>query len=64
MLACPDMLFLTRHSVGREVLGPGVTRAEWRQLATKHQLQGVRTRCPVWRCKHEIFISAELVDNY
>ena len=44
MLACPDMLFLTRHSVGREVLGPGVTRAEWRQLATKHQLQGVRTR--------------------
>ena len=44
MLACPDMLFLTRHSVGREVLGPGVTRQEWRQLATKHQLQGVRTR--------------------
>ena len=43
MLACPDMMFLTRHSLGRAVLGPGVTRQEWRQLATKHQLQGVRT---------------------
>ena len=41
-LACPDIMFFTRGSLGQEL--DTVTRGEWRQLAARHQLQGVSTQ--------------------
>ena len=41
-LACPDIMFFTRGSLGQEL--DTVTREEWRHLAARHQLQGVSTQ--------------------
>ena len=41
MLACPDIMFFTRQSVGRELFEE--SREHWQELATKHQFQGVKT---------------------
>ena len=41
VLACPDLLFFTRHSTGQEVAL--TTRDQWASLAAKHQFQALQT---------------------
>ena len=57
-LACPDIMFFTRGSLGQEL--DTVTREEWRHLAARHQLQGVSTQ---FRREMEAEFSCEEVDT-
>jgi len=41
MLACPDLIFFTKSSIGRETLK--TSEAAWQKLAAKHKFQGLVT---------------------
>ena len=41
MLSCPDIMFFTRSSLGEQLIQK--TKQGWQPLATKHQIQAVKT---------------------